>query len=177
MTSPDAVIRDVHVDDADALAHILVTANEAAFRGRVPDCCLEFTEAESAANWRRTLAEGLPPGDVFVVAESTGGGPVGYAWGGPCDDTVCGGELRQIAILPSEQGRGVGRLLVRHVAGGLAAQGIHSLRVEVLRVNPNRRFYERLGARYLSERDYDWDGVVLPMCVYGWADTRPLLDG
>jgi hypothetical protein len=51
------------------------------------------------------------------------------------------------------------------------------MRVEVLRVNPNRGFYERLGARYVAERDYDWDGVVLTMCLYGWADLRPLLDG
>lgn len=171
------VIRDVRIDDAEALAHILITANETAFRGRVPDRCLDFTEAESAANWRRMLVDGLPPGDVFVVAETSGGAPIGHAWGGPCDDPAYRGELRQIAVLPSEQRQGIGRLLVRHVASRLAAQGIGSLRVEVLRANPNRRFYERLGAQYFSERDYDWDGVVLPMCTYGWMDIRSLLDG
>jgi hypothetical protein len=66
---------------------------------------------------------------------------------------------------------------VVHVADRLAAQGISSLRVEVLRANPNRGFYERLGARYLDEHPYEQDGVVLPMCVYGWADTRALRDG
>jgi hypothetical protein len=62
------------------------------------------------------------------------------------------------------------------VAGRLADRGIHSLRVEVLRVNPHRGFYERMGARYLTDHDHDWNGVVLPECVYGWADTRVLLD-
>ncbi len=33
-----------------ALAHILVQANELAFRGLIPDPLLEFSEAESAAN-------------------------------------------------------------------------------------------------------------------------------
>ena len=176
MARSNFVLRDAQVGDAEALAHILITANTAAFRGRVPDQCLAFTEAESAANWRRTLVAGLAPGDVLVVAESPGGRPIGYAWGGPHDDPAYRGELRQIALLPSEQGKGVGRLLVSHVAGRLAALGINSLRVEVLQVNPNRLFYERLGACCLTEGTYDWDGAMLPMCLYGWADTRPLLD-
>jgi ribosomal protein S18 acetylase RimI-like enzyme len=174
---PDIILRDVRTDDAEALAHILITAGEAAFRGRVPDQCLTFTETESAANWQRTLREGLPPGDVLVVAKLPGGAPVGYAWGGPYDDPVYRGELRQIAVLPSAQGHGIGRRLVRHVADRLAAHGVHSLRVEVMGVNPNRGFYERLGAHYLAEHDFDWDGSVLPMCVYGWIDTQALRDG
>jgi len=177
MPHPDIALRNVRVGDAEALAHILITANEAAFRGRVPEQCLTFTETESAANWRRMLAAGLPTEDVFVVAEPSGGTPVGYAWGGPNDDPAYRGELRQIAVLPSAQGNGIGRRLVSHVAGYLAAEAIHSLRVEVLLVNPNRGFYERLGARYLAEHDYDWDGVVLPMGVYGWADTLSLCEG
>lgn len=175
MPAPEIGLRDARVDDAEALAHILITAMDAAFRGRVPDRCLAFTEAESAANWRRTLVAGLAPGDVMVVAEWPGGAPVGYAWAGPRDDdSVYRGELRQIQVLPSEQGKGIGRLLVSHVAGRLAGRGIHSLRVEVLAVNPHRGFYERLGARWLAEHDSDWEGVVLPECVYGWANTRSL---
>ncbi|HYI24670.1 MAG TPA: GNAT family N-acetyltransferase [Thermomicrobiales bacterium] len=175
MLYPDLVLRDVHVGDADALAHILIMSNEGAFRGRVPDHCLTFTEAESGANWRRTLNEGLPREDFLVVAEPPGLAPVGYAWGGPRDDDPAyRGELRQIAVLPSAQNQGIGRRLVRYVADRLAAQGIHSMRVEVLRINPNRGFYERLGAHVLAEHDYDWDGIVLPMCVYGWANTQSL---
>jgi GNAT superfamily N-acetyltransferase len=177
MSQSDLILREVQVGDAAALAHILITSFEAAFRGRVPEQCLAFTEDESAANWGRSLREGLAPDDFLVVIEPPGGGPIGYAWGGPHDDPTYRGELRQIAVLPAQQGNGIGRLLVRHVASRLAAQGVWSMRVEVLRDNPHRRFYERLGARLLAETTYDWDGVVLPMCVYGWADTHPLLDG
>jgi hypothetical protein len=62
------------------------------------------------------------------------------------------------------------------VAVRLADRGIPSRRVEALAVNPRREFCERLGARWLAEHDYDWDGVVLPECVYGWPDTRSLHD-
>ena len=90
---PRVRLRDVAVGDAAALARILIAATEAAVRGLVPPRCLAFTEAESAANWRKTLAAGLPPGDVMLVAESPPGVPVGYAWGGPCaDDPGSGGS-------------------------------------------------------------------------------------
>lgn len=171
-------LRDMVVGDAEALARILIAATDSAFRGLVPPQCLTFTEAESAANWRRTLTAGLPPGDFMLVAELPPDVPVAYAWGGPCaDDPAHDGELRQLNVWPAAQRRGIGRLLVGRVADRLAAQGIASMRVEVLRINPNRAFYERLGARYVSERAYDWDGVVLAMCRYGWTDLAPLRDG
>ena len=173
---PPVRLRDVAVGDAAALARILIAATDSAFRGLVPPQCLAFTEAESAANWRRTLTAGLPPGDFMLVAESPLGVPVAYAWGGPCaDDPAYDGELRQLNVWPATQRRGTGRLLVGRVASRLAAQGIAGMCVDVLRINPNRAFYERLGARYVSERAYDWDGVVLAMCRYGWTDLAPLL--
>src|SRR6185436_12142252 len=95
-------------------------------------------------------------------------------WVRPSDDVTYRAELKQINIVPSHQRQGIGRLLVREAVAHLAARGIHSLWVETLRCNPNRAFYERLGAQYLSERPHDWDGVILPMCRYGWPDTRPL---
>lgn len=163
-------LRDVVPSDADALAHVLITANDHAFRGRVPDVCLEFTEAESSANWRRFLEEGLPDNDFMVVALAATGTVVGYTWGGPnTKDALFGGELRQLAVLPAYQRQGVGRQLVCHMARRLAdEQDIHSMMVEVLHVNPNRQFYERLGGAYVSERAHDWDGVRLTMDMYGW---------
>jgi ribosomal protein S18 acetylase RimI-like enzyme len=174
---PDAnwQFRPVAPADAAVLAHILITANEHAFRGIVPDQCLDFTEAQSAANWHRTLAAGLPPDDFFLLIERAGDSPAGYIWAGPSPDDACyRGQLRQINILPAHQRQGLGRLLVREAAAQLAARGIHAVWAETLRCNPNRAFYERLGAQYLGERPYDWDGVVLPACRYGWTDTRLL---
>lgn len=169
----DITLREAAPDDAEALARIIVTAYEHAFRGLVPDQCLAFTEAESAANWKRTLHDGLPDRDFMVVAQATDGIVAGYVWGGPHDDPLYRGEIRQIAVLPAHQSKGIGRQLVCYVAQRLAdEQNIHSLRVSVLRINPNRAFYERLGGLYVSEHPYNWEGETFPECVYGWADTR-----
>ncbi len=172
----DIHLRPVTFDDPEALAHILITANESAFRGLVPDQCLTFTEAESAANWRKTFTEeGLPSGDEFLtVAETAAREVVGYVWGGVKDDGD--GIVRILMVLPAYQRRGVGRLLVSHVAERLAEKGIHRMTVEVLSVNPNRLFYEHIGATYVSEAPYDWDGVPMVSCLYQWADTSALLN-
>ena len=195
------VVRDIVPEDAEALGRIIVTATQTAFVGLVPDICLSWlTESERAAlsaqaladgtdpgkvlaradetrsaeNWRRSLAQGPDPGEVRLVAEH-GGAVVGYAMGGICaEDSPYRGELTQLYVLPAQQGRGVGRALVCSVASRLAQQGVHNLRVGVLRVNPNRRFYERLGAQYLYDRDFNWGGIIQPECVYGWKDTRGL---
>ena len=169
-------LRDLRPDDAALLAKFVVRANEHAFRGLVPDHLLEFSEAESAANWQRTLNEGLPDGDFMIIAETEAGEAVGYGWGGKYDDPLYHGELRQINVLPGYQGHGIGRLLLCQVAQRLAEQDIHSMRVEVLYINPNRAFYERLGGEFVAEGVWDWDGMLLPKYVYGWADTRALLE-
>lgn len=81
------------------------------------------------------------------MIQSEDGTVVGYAWGVPRDgDALYGAELKQIMILPTVQRQGIGRRLVRYIVARFAEQGVHSLLVEVLRENPNRAFYEHLGA-------------------------------
>lgn len=177
MNRVEITLRDIVPGDAGALAHVLITAEQQTFRGLVPDPCLEFTEAESAANWQQFLTEGLPNGDFMIAAHTETGEVIGYTWGGPYDDPTYRGELHQIAVLPEYQGYGVGRRLVGEVARRLAEQHIHSMRVEVLHVNPNRAFYERLGAALVAEGVYDWDGFSLPNCIYGWTTIQALIEG
>jgi hypothetical protein len=60
--------RQATVDDAPDLARILVGANEATFRGLVPDECLVSPMLEvSEANWRRTLSAGDLGGGKFLI--------------------------------------------------------------------------------------------------------------
>jgi hypothetical protein len=52
-----------------------------------------------------------------------------------------------------------------------------SMLVRVLSVNPNRAFYQRLGARFIREEPYDWNDVILAASVYGWPSTADLVAG
>jgi ribosomal protein S18 acetylase RimI-like enzyme len=173
------IYRDVTPADAAGLASVLVSANESAFRGRVPDVCLEFSEAESTANWQRFFADGgLPGGDFIIIAQDNMGRVAGYTWGGPyLSDANYRGEVRQLAVHPDFQRQGLGRRLVQMVAARLSRRDCYSLRVDVLEVNPNRAFYERLGAVYVTQGPYEWEGVTLVSYTYGWVDTAALIAG
>ena len=199
MSSP--LIRAMTIDDAPALARVAVTATQQTFTGLVPAafvtwlspteqaaCTAEALgagqdpltalaaaeEARSAANWRKSLAAPRP-NEIWLVADS-GGTAVGYAIAAPTTgDPEFQAQLGALYVHPAWQRRGVGRALVQAVAQTLAAQGIHSLCVGTLRVNPNRPFYERLGGEYLYDRPYEEGGFIEPECVYGWRDTRNLI--
>lgn len=65
----DIIIREAVPDDADGLAHVIITSTQTAFVGLVPEICLNgLTEEESAANWKRTLTQGLDADEFLVVA-------------------------------------------------------------------------------------------------------------
>jgi len=63
--------------------------------------------------------------------------------------------LGNIALLPAFQNRGVGAEVVRHVVAQANALGL-PVRLQVLRSNPARNFYERLGFEQVGETDSHW---------------------
>ena len=65
---------------------------------------------------------------------------------------------------------GYGRLLVTQVAHDLASRGYRSLVIWVLKDNPARRFYERLGGRLAAEKVVEIGGRPLLDVAYVWPD-------
>jgi GNAT superfamily N-acetyltransferase len=61
-------------------------------------------------------------------------------------------KLHRVFLLPAAQGRGLGTALVREVMAAARARGL-PLRLRVLRVNPARNLYERLGFRVTGETE------------------------
>ena len=87
------------------------------------------------------------------------GGPprvVGFVTGGPARHAggrsgLGEGEIETLYVLDDWRERGLGRRLMRAAAAHLAASGCKSAFVWVLRDNPSRWFYERLGGRPAAE--------------------------
>jgi ribosomal protein S18 acetylase RimI-like enzyme len=167
------LVRAAVPDDAEAIAQVMIGAMRSAFDGLVPKCCLEWPD--SAADWKKTLTKGFNAGGFLDLAQIENGLVVGYVMGGPSQNDLYPGEVLQLNILPDYQRQGIGKWLMRHAAERLAAQGINGLCVRVLRANPNRIFYERLGGQFVSEHPYDWDGVIVQECLYGWSDMKALM--
>jgi GNAT superfamily N-acetyltransferase len=180
-------IRPATIDDCLALGRVLVGATASAFEGRVPDRCLKWLPVEqSAANWAKNFENEntLKNGDLLFVAESESAAVIGLAM--LCkaralnlpDQNIerqFSHELVSLQIDPDWQRKGIGRLLIAHVAAVLWDEGITKLLVRVLVDNPNRDFYDHLGAVQLGTEPYDWSGYKTEMLIYGWDDTSKLI--
>jgi len=172
-------IRTARLEDASALAHVLIDTGRATYPGEIPDevlfmQSLEDAYAESERNWRRSLEEiaagDRGPAQIFVAEDETGR-VVGLAMGGPPKQEVLpqSGEIYVLYVRTGQQGRGLGRALVTAVATHLAQAGLSALQIGCLATNASaRRFYEHLGGRVVIERTFDQDGATLLEVVYGW---------
>ena len=79
-------------------------------------------------------------------------------------------------LLPDRRRQGIGLNFVRATAAGLMGLGLDSMIVWVLAENRSaRRFYEALGARYVTERHVQIGGAFLPEVAYGWSDIGALV--
>lgn len=147
------------------------------YRGIVPDEALAGQTREKVESmFARLLAERRK--DVFnFVAETGAGEIVGIATGGPSrlEELPYGGELWAIYVLKEQQGRGIGRRLLRRAAEALLAGGYGSMIVQVLADNPFRGFYEAMGGvRQEGEFEHRIGGFRLREHVYVWPDLSAL---
>ncbi|GIE31722.1 N-acetyltransferase [Actinoplanes italicus] len=144
-------IRPAVPDDVPALARVHVRAWQAAYTGLVPQEFLDAMDpAEREPRWRQRLDEFPPPGAVLVWTEGTVP-PAGFVAVMPSRDPDADpetGEVGAIYLLPSFQGRGVGRELMAAAVEHLTAAGFRQATLWVLASNVRaRRFYEAAGWR------------------------------
>lgn len=167
-------IRAARRDEARAIAGIEVDGWRAAYAGILPDRVLvRMSRSRQALSWARELAQG---NDVVLVA-SEPGGLVGFGSCGTQRLSGAGyaGEVYTLYVAQDAQNRGVGRLLLRGLFRTLLDAGHDSALIWVLRANPSRFFYERLGGRAVLERPIPVGGEPIDAVAYGWSDLRATL--
>jgi GNAT superfamily N-acetyltransferase len=180
------IVRAARIEDAAALARVIVDTCRSAHRDHVPGDYWqkrygEWTYEESERNWLRSLREiarGKSPRMCIYVAENETGEVVGLAVGGPPKEKgrKNTGEIYALYVRDHYQRRGLGRRLVQAVAGHLAPLGMTALIIGCLAVNTRaRQFYEALGGRVVGERTTEEHGFTLQEVIYGWSDTWALV--
>ena len=99
------------------------------------------------ASQRARFLQTTRPADHRIVLLD--GEPAGCLWVREHEDSL---ELVRIYLLPEAQGQGLGTRLTREVQERARAAGL-PLRLRVLKVNPARRLYRRLGFEIAGETE------------------------
>ena len=82
--------------------------------------------------------------------------------------------LAMLYLRPDMKGRGLGKELLLAIAREMQTQGAKNMVLRTLRLNPARRFYEKLGARCIPE-GMDFHGGVFDDVVYAFDDLSALI--
>ena len=100
----------------------------------------------------QALQDQMQKGISFIIANE-GDDAVGFAsWGQVDKDTY---KLHKLYVVPSQQGKGTGRLMIDHVINDIKSKGARTLQLNVNRYNKARHFYEKLGFTIIKEEDVD----------------------
>jgi ribosomal protein S18 acetylase RimI-like enzyme len=168
-------IREALIADAADIARIDIETWRAAYAGILPEKLLVgMAPAQRTRLWTSVLAR--TPGDV-IVATDRRGTVVGF---GSCGERRDGpvqfaGEIFTLYVGLDVQGQGIGRQLLLALFTRLARRGRDSAVVWVLRDNPSRFFYERLGAKLASHRKIHVGGAPVEALAYGWSDLPAVI--
>ncbi len=163
-------LRQARPDDAQAIACIEVETWHTTYAGMLADrALLAMSPHRQAHMWSAALR--LSPGDIWV-AEDQQDGLLGFGYCGPQRDRSLpfDGEIYMLYVLPDAQGMGIGRALLQRLFARLAECRLRSALIWVLRVNPSRFFYERLGGKLACQRQIPFGGEAVPALGYGWVD-------
>jgi len=166
-------IRVAVPEDADACAGIHVAAWEASYRGIMPDAEFEKRPLERR---RQQWREWLNSGNITLVACDDGGDVLGFA-GARLLDGGLGYDsyLATLYLRPDMKGQGVGKTLLRAIAGKLLAAGARNMVLRTLRANTAARaFYEHMGAHVLHD-GVDIDAGTFDDVAYAFDDLHALV--
>ncbi|MEV5439910.1 GNAT family N-acetyltransferase [Streptomyces sp. NPDC052682] len=163
-------VREMTLADCDRVAEIRVRGWQSAYRGLIPQPCLDdLSVAEDAEQRRALLAEG--DGSVVNLVAEKDGEVVGWAAYGPYRDGETPtehAELYALYVHPARCGGGTGRLLLQESVRRCAAAGHDRVFLWVLQGNTRaRRFYERSGFRADGrEESFEAGGARVPEVRY-----------
>jgi ribosomal protein S18 acetylase RimI-like enzyme len=178
-------VRRARPADATAIGAVHVAAWRNAYAAILPAAYLaRLSAARQAAHYDSAMRAGV---GVHVATASGAdlapetGAPriVGFVTGEPtrhADYRALGdGEIETLYVLDDWRERGVGRRLMAAAAGHLAALGCRSAFLWVLRDNPSRWFYARLGGKPAMETTIMVGGEPVVQTAYVWSPIDKLV--
>lgn len=91
-------------------------------------------------------------GCTFIIVYDTGE-PVAFASYNETGPQLW--KLNKIYILPTQQGKGTGKFIIRYIVDEIKTKGAKALQLQVNRDNKAKDFYEKLGFKIIETADFD----------------------
>jgi GNAT superfamily N-acetyltransferase len=145
-------IRQLHADEAAAVTALAHQIWPHAFKDILTPVQIAYM-----LDWMytpTTLAEQMNNGHLFYVLEneSVDIGYMGIQPAYPFEDSL---KIHKLYVLPSEQGKGFGKLFIEHAIAEAKIHKIKSITLNVNRFNNAVHFYKSLGFYIAKEEDID----------------------
>jgi ribosomal protein S18 acetylase RimI-like enzyme len=172
----DAImIRTARLGDARRIARLDVETWRATYAGILATPFLVgLSTSRREVGWSAVIER--EPRDVRVAVDSDGD-IQGFGSCGKCRaGAQFAGEVFTLYIAPDWQNQGIGRLLLLALFERLVAQGCASAIIWVLRDNPGRFFYQRLGGREVQHKMFAVGGKKVAAVGYAWPDLPRFLE-
>lgn len=171
----EIAIRAARPGDARGIARLDVETWRATYAGILATPFLVGLSAQRReVGWASVIER--EPRDVRVAVDGDGE-ILGFgSCGRSRDAREFAGEVFTLYIAPDWQNRGIGRQLLLALFARLVAQGCSSAIIWVLRDNPARFFYQRLGGREVRHRGFVVGGKRIEAAGYAWRDLPRFLE-
>lgn len=144
------VIRNADLDDINTIGYLAHEIWPVAYGQIISDAQLQYM-----LQWMyspQSLLQQMRDGHQFFIAEQALE-PLGFAALSQVDPQTT--KLQKLYVLPSQQGKGIGRALLDVVREEAKARGSRHLILQVNRQNPAFHFYQTYGFYVIGEEDFD----------------------
>ena len=164
------IVRPARPVDAVPIGRVHVAAWRSAYAGILPDASLRRLSVPRQAAQYGAAIRGRR--GVFVAEAE--GQVVGFCTVGRARARWADGEVETLYVLDDWRDCGFGRALLQMGADRLRTDGARSLMLWVLRENPGRWFYQRMGGRAAAQGTTEVGGVAVPQIAYVWDRIETL---
>jgi ribosomal protein S18 acetylase RimI-like enzyme len=170
----EVTVRASRLDDAGPIARLDVETWQATYAGILGTAYLAgLSSARRELGWTNLIRRDSAS---VRVAINNSGGIVGFGSCGACrGEPNFTSEVFTLYVAPDWQNQGIGRRLLLAMFGRLVAQDHSSVVIWVLRENPARFFYQRLGGKEARRKLLPFNGSEVAASAYGWHDLRGYL--
>jgi ribosomal protein S18 acetylase RimI-like enzyme len=170
----EITIRPGRPGDARSIARLDVETWRATYAGILAAPFLVGLSAQRRELGWATVID-REPRDVRVAVNEEGH-ILGFGSCGRCrGEPDFTGEVFTLYVAPDWQNRGIGRRLLLALFERLVDQGCGSAIIWVLRDNPGRFFYQRLGGREIQRKLFAVGGKRVEASGYAWRDLPGFL--